>query len=207
MNRGQRYDKMVKNPSSDELGFFENYIENMELIRESIRDIAPKILYDLGCGTGNLCGDLTADIPSIIGIDMSEEMLDTARYKYPEMKLICEDVTKWISNYNPSKDELIVSSFLLHGIKDKPTMLDGFRRVIKAGCRVIILDYMFKSHASKIAYIKELKDLGKENLAQIIESKHYVNVDELSKWAEDSGIDLRIELLTHWITAIDMQMK
>lgn len=57
-------------------------------------------ILDLGCGTG-LCGEKIKDITfwhSIIGVDLSEKMLDIARNKNIYAHLICDDICSYMEN-------------------------------------------------------------------------------------------------------------
>ena len=49
-------------------------------------------VLELGCGTGNLIGNLS---PSYgIGVDISDEMVKIAKEKYPSVEFICQDIEK-----------------------------------------------------------------------------------------------------------------
>ena len=51
-------------------------------------------ILELGCGTGNLIGNLS---PSYgIGVDISDEMVKIAENKYPRIKFVCKDVEEFL---------------------------------------------------------------------------------------------------------------
>ncbi len=59
---------------------YNSFIDYYEKIFEKF-DIKPKLMLDLGCGTGNITIPLSEKGYEMIGIDLSEEMLDIAAQK------------------------------------------------------------------------------------------------------------------------------
>lgn len=203
MNKGEKYDQMIKNPQGDELGFFENYFENMKVVQERIRDLNPNVIFDIGCGTGNLTGPLSNEL-KVVGIDKSDEMLFQAKIKYPRLETINEDIETWISSVNISNDNLIISSFVLHAIKDKDDLKKWFLKAIKSGNAVIIVDYFFKDDNAILDCLGKLKKENKNELAKIVESKYYIKTDEIRAWCVKHNVKLEIKMLTNWIGMIEM---
>ncbi len=52
----------------------------------------PRTLLDVACGSGSLTAALIARGVDVIGVDLSEDMLDLAREKCPEALLLCQDM-------------------------------------------------------------------------------------------------------------------
>ncbi len=205
MNKGEKYDQMIKNPQKDVLGFFENYYENMTFIQEHISYLNPKQVFDIGCGTGNLTGPLSDKI-SVIGVDKSDEMLIQAKAKYPNMTFINEDIDKWISEADLSSGNLIISSFVLHALQDKDSVLKWFSEVIKNNNTVIIVDYLFKNEAERLVFINNLVSDGKNDLSELIESKYYLKIDEFEAWCNAQNVAFKLTMLTHWIGMIEIKI-
>ncbi|TNE33307.1 MAG: methyltransferase domain-containing protein, partial [Alphaproteobacteria bacterium] len=91
---------------------------------------APAVIYDLGCGPGNVTALLSQRWGEavIIGIDNSEEMLKKARADHPSIEWKSAD----ISNFRPtSKGNLIFSNAALHWLDNHetlfPSLLDQLR--------------------------------------------------------------------------------
>lgn len=204
MNKGEKYDQMIKNPQDDALGLFENYYENMKFIQEHIISLNPKQVFDIGCGTGNLTGPLSNKI-SVIGVDKSDEMLVQANAKYPNMTFINEDLDKWISEANLSSGNLIISSFVLHALQNKDDVLNWFSEVLKNNNTLIIVDYFFKHETERVDFIKRLKSDGKTDLSDLIESKYYIKIDEIEAWCKAQNFAFKLTMLTHWIGMIEIQ--
>ncbi|MEX1035791.1 MAG: methyltransferase domain-containing protein [Sneathiella sp.] len=91
---------------------------------------APSVIYDLGCGTGNVTALLSQHWNEAIvtGIDSSMEMLETARRDHPSIEWKVGD----IGNFSPtSKGNLIFSNAALHWLDNHeklfPKLLDQLR--------------------------------------------------------------------------------
>lgn len=92
----------------------------LELIAR-IPAVQPKLVYDLGCGTGALTAELQARWPEaqVIGLDSSPEMLARAAADYPDIKWVEADVVDWRADRAAS---LLFSSAVLH-------WMDGHREL------------------------------------------------------------------------------
>lgn len=203
MKKGEKYDQMIENVQSDALGFFENYYENMAFVQEHIIQLKPKSIYDIGCGTGNLTGPLSNNI-NVIGIDQSDEMLEQAKTKFPMMETVNEDIQKWTSKANISEGSLIISSFVLHAIEHKEPLMSWFANVINSKSTVIIMDYFFNNESDRLHFIEKLKNDHKEDLATLIESKHYLKIDEIEAWRVKNRFQIKLTMLTHWIGLVEL---
>lgn len=206
MNKGERYDNMTQNPSNDTLKFFEKYSENMAYVQERIMKLQPGRLFDLGCGTGNLAGPLSEKF-DVTGIDTSSEMLDQLHKKYPRVERVQKSIDKWIQTAEFKPTDTIVSSYVLHGIQDKTSILGDLSRAAKLGCTILILDYVFDDDKAKESFIEDLNREDKSELADLIRSKHYLCIDQIEKWCSNSGLQMQCENLTHWIYLIEIHTK
>eukprot|EP00898_Chlorokybus_atmophyticus_P005597 jgi/Chlat1/6038/Chrsp4S06205 len=74
------------------------------------------VVYDLGCGTGNLTTLLARRFPTakIIGVDSSPEMLEKAKKTMPEAKFMLGDLTSW--SPPREKPDIIYSNSVFHWV-------------------------------------------------------------------------------------------
>jgi trans-aconitate 2-methyltransferase len=74
---------------------------------------APSLVYDLGCGAGNVTRLLRARWPSarIVGVDSSREMLDRAAQAVPDVEWVLADLAGWRPEAPP---DVIYSNAALH---------------------------------------------------------------------------------------------
>jgi len=77
----------------------------------------PRRIIDLGCGPGNSTSELRKRWPasSVVGLDNSAEMIDTARRSYSEGAWILGDARSWTA---PEPFDLVFSNAVLHWLPD-----------------------------------------------------------------------------------------
>ena len=90
-------------------------IKDIEFIARHISTKDPSAL-DIGCGTGNLSLKLLKCGFSVVGVDISKEMLDILRNKTKNrsLKLVESDVDSFISKCKEKYDVIAFSSVLHH---------------------------------------------------------------------------------------------
>lgn len=98
-------------------------------------------IADLGCGTGHLLPSLAATGARVTGIDRESAMLEVARQRTAGLS----SVTLAQGNLDalPLPDhsiDLAVMAFVLHHIRDLPSVFAEVTRVLKKGARAIVLD-------------------------------------------------------------------
>jgi 2-polyprenyl-3-methyl-5-hydroxy-6-metoxy-1,4-benzoquinol methylase len=108
-----------------------------ETILDLVRSLAiadPQIL-DFGCGTGWLTGRL-AEFGETTGIDLAEQVIETARSRTPHVKFIAGDIfeTPLPSAYY----DVVVSQEVIAHIPDQAGYLDRAAEVLKSRSYLII---------------------------------------------------------------------
>ncbi|MBO83817.1 MAG: hypothetical protein CL927_00540 [Deltaproteobacteria bacterium] len=98
-------------------------------------------IADLGCGTGHLLASLAATGARVTGIDREAAMLEVAR----ERTATLQSVTLLRGNLDalPLEDQsvdLAVTAFVLHHIRDLPSVFSEVQRVLASHGRAILLD-------------------------------------------------------------------
>lgn len=102
--------------------------------------LSPLTILDLCTGTGDLAGILKKEYPNsqITGVDFSENMLEIARKKHPEIEFLEADCTQL--PFDDKSFDLCVISFGLRNIEDMEKALNEIYRVLKNGGIFINLD-------------------------------------------------------------------
>jgi len=82
----------------------------------------PKIVYDLGCGTGNGTAVLRSRFPSarVIGVDASAAMLERARAEVPGAEFTAADLATWTP---AQKGDVIFTNAALQWLPDHKVLL------------------------------------------------------------------------------------
>ena len=93
---------------------------------------APRTIYDLGCGPGNITRMLAERWPaaSVTGVDSSADMLEKARREAPGIKFQHADIASW-SPSTPA--DLLFSNATLHWLDDHALLLPRLAAHLTAG--------------------------------------------------------------------------
>ncbi|RCX23786.1 trans-aconitate methyltransferase [Fontibacillus phaseoli] len=91
-------------------------------------------ILDVGCGNGDLTAAIAAAGAIPTGIDLSEEMVNRARLKHPELNFLVEDVCHYKSEEH---FDAVFSNAALHWIKDAPAVSRSIRLALRAGGRFV----------------------------------------------------------------------
>jgi trans-aconitate 2-methyltransferase len=115
-------------------------------------------VLDIGCGDGKITAAIAARVPRgrVLGIDLSGEMVEFARSKYPKSdykNISFEQKDASLLDFQDEFD-IVVSFACLHWVKDHIPVLEGIRRSLKSSGR-ILLQFGGKRNAGKILDITE----------------------------------------------------
>jgi putative AdoMet-dependent methyltransferase len=129
---------------------FAGYEDVNKIVLSSIQRKKAKIL-DIGIGTGMLAEKIiaTVDSPTLMGIDISEKMLEIARKKIPNANLSIHDfkqtiiLPKGFTNF-----DYIISNYTFHHFteKEKKERILYLLTLLKKGGKLIISDIGFWDH-------------------------------------------------------------
>ncbi len=157
-----------------------------ELIRNdgvinTILDIAgvneKSSVLDVACGTGVLFDDyLKRNVSSIDAIDISSEMVKSAKVKYPEINVICGDAEEYC--FNKEFDCIVIFNAFPHFINERK-LFENLTLFLKRSGRLTVAHGMsreaiLKCHSGNASHVsKELPPIS--SLAQFMRS--FVEVD------------------------------
>ena len=93
---------------------------------------APRRIYDLGCGTGNVTRMLAHRWPAadVVGIDHSPQMLDQARATPSRVRWQHGDLADWQPDGTPS---LLFSNAVIHWLPDHRSLITRLWSLLPAG--------------------------------------------------------------------------
>lgn len=94
-------------------------------------------IVDLGCGDGRFTKLLSLKFPDVIGIDLSEKIIKTAKRNNPSVVFYKHDLEKGLPEFNKKLD-VICAKLLLMYIKDiNKLVLDSFNSLKKGGVFIV----------------------------------------------------------------------
>lgn len=96
--------------------------------------LMPLSIIDIGCGPGNSTERLKMRYPNaaVVGADNSENMLEAAIEKYPDMEFILCDASKDLNNIG-RKFDIVFSNACIQWIPDHPKLLREMMSLLKEG--------------------------------------------------------------------------
>jgi len=111
-----------------------------------LRDIHPKLILDVATGTGDFAIEaLSLNPDKVIGVDISEGMLDVGRKKLKERGLESRiELQSGDSEKLPFADNFFDALIVAFGVRNFENLELGLRemlRVIKPGGKVVILEF------------------------------------------------------------------
>ncbi|MBL1218629.1 MAG: class I SAM-dependent methyltransferase [Planctomycetes bacterium] len=101
-------------------------------------DVAGKCVLDAGCGTGYLSRKLRERGARVIGIDISDCMIEIARSKAPDIDFRVASCSS-ISGIPDGTVDLVVSNYVLMDTPDMEEALREFARVLKTGGIAVLI--------------------------------------------------------------------
>lgn len=144
-------------------------------------------VIDFCTGTGALALELAKYSPNVVGIDLSEGMLEVAKRKDTEEKIKFIQMDATNISFSDNEFDVCCISMALHDmtqeIRDK--VLDEMRRVTKK--RSVIVDYYIpKNHISKLLRnsliytfeTKYFRDFAKRDLKKMLEEHKFRIIKE-----------------------------
>ena len=151
--------------------------EDVRLLDDFIKLLSPhaKVL-DAGCGAGFPISQILAKQFDVTGVDFSEAQIELAKQKIPNVRFMCEDMTKL--NFPENTFDGICSYYAIIHIprEEHQPLLANFHRMLNTGGIALLClgaenliddideDYlgtrMYWSHFDSETYLKMLKDCG-----------------------------------------------
>ena len=138
----------------------------------------PKIIYDLGCGPGNITKILKIKWPlaKVIGIDSSVEMLNKAKNLSKKISWILEDLRRWIPL---EKIDLIFSNATLHWLDNHETLFPKLMSYLNPnGVLAIQMPDNFTAPTYRCIYETVNSGPWKESLISLIREKPVLTTSE-----------------------------
>ncbi|MDG6994574.1 MAG: methyltransferase domain-containing protein [Nitrososphaerota archaeon] len=139
-------------------------------------------VLEVGCGTGNYMGRLSELIGcQSYGIDPSEQMLSTAREKFPLLSLYTGKAEKL--DFGQDYFDLVFSVDVIHHITDHSSYFREAHRVLKRGgkvCTVTDSEWIIRNRLPQSLYFPESAEA---------ELKRYPKISVIKDFMKEAGFN------------------
>ncbi len=176
----------------------ERYDESMSFVSRYGEDILKWLnpqkgesIVDFGCGTGDLAAEIARCGAEVLGVDISPEMVERARRKYPHLNFSQANGMSWKAE---QPYDAVFSNAALHWMKDPEAAIASMISGLKPGGRLIA---EFGGHRNVAAIIEateqSLREHGREDA--FVMPWYFPTVGEYSSLLEKAGLEVRSAFL------------
>lgn len=133
--------------------------ENWRILYETILQLEPESVLEMGCGNGMHLNNIQTLSPKIklSGIDLDEKQLNFLKETYPKLNantLLADATTLFPNNYIPLFDLAFTQAVIMHIHEDDKHKI-ALANLFNTAKKYVILVERWKNHT----YIKDIKDL------------------------------------------------
>ena len=134
--------KAAYNIWADQYDSNQNKTRDLEAISlmETLSELNFSSCLEIGCGTGKNTAWLVSKVESMVAVDLSDKMLETAKSKIKSanVKFIQADINSEWDFLNEEKFDLTTFSLVLEHIEDLNKIFEKLKKVVRAGGYVYI---------------------------------------------------------------------
>ena len=103
-----------------------------EAVAALLHPLPGERILDLGCGEGSLTERIAASGATVVGIDVSAEMVAAATARGLDARLVSAENLPFDEEF-----DAVFSNAVLHWVRDHNAMLDGVNRALRPGGRFV----------------------------------------------------------------------
>jgi trans-aconitate methyltransferase len=163
--------------------------------RDLLAMLAPKPgerILDVGCGTGQLTAEIADSGAEVVGLDLSAEMIATAKSNFPQVPFEVADIGA--TNYENEFDT-VFSNAALHWVRDQQGAILAIARALKPGGRFVFeMGGRGNIHQVWIAATRALAAMGVSN-PERLSPWFYPSIGEYAPMLESRGLQVTFAVL------------
>jgi len=176
------------NDYDESMSFVSRYGEDLV---EWLKPVPGETVLDFGCGTGDLAARISSKGAVVHGLDISPEMVERARAKYPQLAFHQADGTNWRADF---AYDAVFSNAALHWMKDANAAVRSMASGLKAGGRLAV-EFGGRGNVETIVTGVEetLRESGKEEEFEM--PWFFPTIGEYAGILERHGLEVRFASL------------
>jgi 2-polyprenyl-6-hydroxyphenyl methylase/3-demethylubiquinone-9 3-methyltransferase len=159
---------------------------------EQAASLSAARVLDVGCGGGILSEAMAKRGAQVLGIDLSQEVLDVADLHALESKLQIQYraiAAEELAAAQPAEFDLVACMEMLEHVPDPAAILGALARLVRPGGDIIVSTLNRKPLAFAVAI------LGAEYIARVLprgthEYLKFIRPSELARWGREAGLRL-----------------
>jgi len=149
----------------------------------------------MGCGDGRITAHLAGLVPqgSVLGIDLSPDMVSFAKAHHPQISNLSFQVQDASRLNFRDEFDLVVSFACLHWISDHRPVLAGVRRALKPG-GALLCQCGGRGNAAEILSVTQdlaASDRWAPYFQDLAFPYHFYGPEEYSGWLAEAGLKIR----------------
>lgn len=166
----------------------------LRLLSKKIRKLAGRVsnlsMLDVGCGTGGYSIPLAKQFAiKLTGIDVSKEMLEKARAKYPNGNWILGDIES--IDFEENSFDVVLMSYVLHHMRDYKRTLKTVYKILKRAFSLLFIatddhDQFYQSFYHK--YLPRIME---------IDLNRFPKVNELCNYLRSINFKVNVKKIRH----------
>lgn len=118
--------------------FYDSKIDYVSTLGKGVIEwLKPQLgerIMDLGCGTGELANEISASGASVLGMDLSSSMIETAKQKFPHLSFQVADGETF---HTSAPYDAVFSNAALHWMKRPKQVIRSVRKALREGGRFV----------------------------------------------------------------------
>jgi 2-polyprenyl-6-hydroxyphenyl methylase/3-demethylubiquinone-9 3-methyltransferase len=162
------------------------YVERAATLRD-------KAVLDVGCGGGILSEAMARAGARVLGIDLSQAVLDVAELHALESSVALEYrllAVEELAHERPAAFDLVTCMEMLEHVPDPASSIKALAALVKPGGHVIVSTINRKPLAFAVAIV------GAEYIARVLprgthEYLKFIRPSELARWGREADLELR----------------
>lgn len=160
---------------------------------KKLKSQKPKVVLDMGCGSGAFTARLAAALPKskVVGIDISPGCIKRAKKDYPKIKFEVGDIEK--TKYRANSVDLICYSGILHHFPDFSKVAKEAARILKSGGH--FLSYDPNKHNPPFWLYRSPKSPFSTRIG-ITDNERLLTAKEIERVFGHFGIDVEANILS-----------